>query len=111
MISFERAQAGLVRYIDTEIIPKLEAGTFKRMAFAAYMGLAADNIVAMLHQYKDHPLVTVTSVIENDEINIERLYGVMAQHFNEPLKIHIPLVDIHMKFTREDLDILYGYMR
>ena len=111
MISFEQAQAGLIRYIDTEIMPRVQVGGLGRLALATYLGLSSDGIVSTLNKYKDHPLVEMTNVIKDDHIDIERLYGMVAQNFTEPVCFDIPLVGIKMKFSRADLDQLYAYMR
>ena len=111
MISFEQSQAGIIRYIDTEVIPKIQMGSFTRLAIATYLGLSSDSFVAMLHKYKNHPLVEVTNLIRDDHIDIERLYSMLAEKYTEPICFSVPLVGLKMRFTREDLDQLYSYMR
>ena len=109
MVTLQQAKDGAGRYIDNELLPKLDG--FKRIALASYSALALENIGGRIVQIKAHPAVSVLQVIdENNNIDIDRLYKAMRANFSGKQKVSLPLIgDMYLDET--DLDKLYSYMR
>lgn len=108
IVSFEAIQNGLARYLDTEVIPKMMG--FKKIAFAAYVSLAAQNLAELLRSNKDHPLIALTGAVSESGVDIDKLYNALATRFTEKMDVDIPMIG-RFSFSREDLDKLYNEMR
>ena len=109
MISFNQAHNGIVRFIDQDVLPHLSG--LQRLGVAAYTGLASQNLVKAMHELKKHPAISMLEIIdENDMVDIDRLYNVLAPQFKEKISMEIPVLG-KFTFDRSDLDKLYSYMR
>lgn len=98
----------LVRFFDSDIMPHLTGA--KKLGAAAYVALASRNLEHTIHKYKDHPAIAMLDLIHDDEIDIERLYEVIAPRFTEKISMDVPLLGT-FTFDRADLDKLYYYMK
>ena len=111
MVTMQQVKTGLVKYIDTDVLPHLTG--VKRIGLGVYTALAADNLVNVLNQYKEHPAVSVLQIIDKDgNVDIDKLYQAMAPQFanGEKQTISIPLIG-DMTVDRSDLEKLYRYIK
>ena len=108
MTTFDQIQHGIVKYIDGVVLPHMSG--VQRLAAAAYMGLAAQNIAPMLHQYKDHPAVKVLDVIHDDMVDLDKLHAAIMPYFKERVTIDIPILGRFI-FDSNDVDNMFAYMR
>ena len=111
MITLQQAQMGLVKYIDTDIMPHLSG--LKKVGLGIYTGLAGNNIAAIVERYAHHPAVEVLGVIDKDgNIDLDALYQAAAPMFAEGQKvpIDIPLIG-ELTVDKTDLEKLYRYMK
>ena len=80
MVTMNQVKNGLVKYIDTEVMPHLTG--FRKIGLGAYTALAAENSVGMISKYKDHPAVQLLDVIDKDgNVDIDKLYQALAPMF------------------------------
>lgn len=82
----------------------------KRFGAGVYLDLAAENFEHKIEQYKDHMAVEILELIHDDEVDIDKLYEVMARRFTGPMVLPIPILG-EFKISRSDLDKLYAMMR
>ena len=111
MVTMQQVKTGLVKYIDTDVLPHLTG--VKLIGLGVYTALAADNLVNVLNQYKEHPAVSVLQIIDKDgNVDIDKLYQAMAPQFanGEKQTISIPLIG-DMTVDRSDLEKLYRYIK
>lgn len=111
MVTMKQVQAGICRYVDTELLPKLTGG--KRLALGIYSGLAAENLEKTMLQYKDKPAIKMLNVIdEAGNVDIDRLYNQATKMFanGEKQIIHIPVIG-DLTVDRTDLEKLYQLIR
>ena len=108
MIPYEHMTAGLIRFVHTEMLPHLDG--FKKVAFAAYLDLSANNAVQQLKAAAAAPAVAMTGIFQEDGVDIDRLYKSVSDHMGGPMEIMIPMIG---KFSlgRADVDKLYNYMK
>ena len=106
MVSIEKVKNGFIRFIDTDIMPKLPWG--KQVGLGIYVGLAAEVIGKLPEQYKDHPAIAMLEVFDDaGNVDIDRIYNAAAPYFEgEKHTIPIPLI-ADLKVDRQDLDRLY----
>lgn len=111
MITMQQAQIGLVKYIDTDIMPHLSG--MKKVGLGIYAGLAGNNIAALVERYAHHPAVEVLGVVdEAGNIDIDALYNAAVPMFSDGKKIpiNIPMIG-ELTVDKTDLEKLYQYMK
>ena len=111
MVSMDQVKNGLIRYIESDIMPHLDG--IKKIALGLYTGLAADNAVKMALQYTQHPAVAMLNVIdEAGNVDIDKLYNAVLPMFNDGHKetIRVPLIG-EFRIDRSDVESLYRYIR
>ena len=92
MATTAQIKRGLGTYIDSEILPKIPGGTFKKIAVGTALGLFLDNVDKMF-EGEDGMLVSLLGIRDRDEIDIHKI----AEH----LKANMPEEGI-----RTDLKVL-----
>lgn len=111
MVTMQQVKNGLVKYIDTDVLPHLTG--IKKLGLGVYTALAANNVVDLIEKYRDHPAVAVLDVIDTDgNVDIDKLYQAVAPQFanGEKQTISIPLIG-DMTVDRTDLEKLYRYIK
>lgn len=108
MISVQQAEKGLMRYIDSEIMPKLTG--WRKVGMGAYIALIARNGRSLIAKYKDHPAVAVLNVTDGESIDIDAVYNAILPYAGEAIKIDIPAIG-EISLNREDIDKIYRYMK
>ena len=111
MVTMQQVKTGLVKYIDTDVLPHLTG--IKKLGLGVYTALAANNVVDLIEKYRDHPAVAVLDVIDTDgNVDIDKLYQAIAPQFanGEKQVINIPLIG-DMTVDKSDLEKLYRYIK
>lgn len=107
MATMEQVRNGIVRYIDSEILPHLTG--FKKYGLGIYTALAADNLEATINKYKNTPAVAMLGIIDsNDNIDIDKVYRIAINQVpaGERFVVPIPLIG-DLTLTKNDIDKLY----
>lgn len=111
MVTMQQVKNGLVKYIDTDVLPHLTG--IKKLGLGVYTALAANNVVGLMEKYRDHPAVSMLDVIDDDgNVDIDKLYQAVSPQFanGEKQTISIPLIG-DMTVDRSDLEKLYRYIK
>lgn len=91
IVSTEQAIRGLMRYIEEELIGKLE-GTKKTLA-KAYVALAAPNLTDKLLAAKTSPWITVTGLVDEEgRIDTDKAKGALEETFRTGIMLDLPLI-------------------
>lgn len=110
MVTFDNVVTGVIKYIDTEIMPHLSG--IKKIGLVAYTGLIAQNANIMFDKYAKHPAIEVLDVISDDNnIDIDKLYRSILPMFSDGHKevIKIPLIG-DLKIDKNDIEMMYKYI-
>lgn len=108
MATMEQVRNGIVRYIDSEILPHLTG--FKKYGLGIYTALAADNLEETINRYKNTPFVSIMGVIDhNGNIDIDKVYRIAISQIpaGERFVIPIPIIGEYLTLTKNDIDKLY----
>lgn len=111
MISIEQAKNGLMRYIDTDMLPKLDG--VKRIGLGIYAALAGNNLAALAERYANHPAIAMLGVMDDaHNIDLDKLYEAAIHAFADGDKIilSIPMIGDYT-IDHTDVDKLYRYMK
>ena len=111
MVTVAQVKNGLVRYIDTDVLPHLTG--MKRIGLGVYTALAAENLSGLVEQYRDKPAVSVLKVIDDQgNVDIDRLYQAFVPMFADGQKqtIEIPMIG-ELIIDRSDVEKIYRYIK
>ena len=105
MYNYERVLHGIVRFIDEEILTKMDG--LSRWVLGTGAGIAASKGEKIFHSLKDHTLLKALDIVDGDEINVDLIYEeLVKQAMVDCISIDIPMVGT-IKLNKTDVDRLY----
>lgn len=113
MVTIDQIESGVVKFIDTEIAPKIPVnvpnGQLKKVVFLAG---AAYAVRKNIRQYAGHPMVAQLGAMdEAGNVDLDGLLGSARGAVpNEGLKVSVPILG-DLTFYAEDLDRLAAYIK
>jgi hypothetical protein len=109
MVTLNHIYSGAVRYIDTEITPKMSG--WHRWAFGALSAVWLGNISNTFEKIKETPFVKSLGVInESDMIDIDKLYREFyAQAQKGPVTFDIPFAG-PLTVDKTDVEKIYRHI-
>ena len=109
MITIDQAMRGVVRFIDTEILPHLPTG--KGIGAGIAVALIMDGGKERILALRENPVVQMMGVMdETGNINIDRLYNAVRPKCEQRLPVSIPFIG-ELTFDQNDVDKLYRYIK
>ena len=110
MVTYNQVVNGMAKYIDQEIINKIQG--WQRWALGAGAGIMMNKGTNMFNAFKAHPVVKMLEVIDdNDMIDIDTIYGeIRKQAEKGSATIDIPMVG-SITLTKDDVDKLYRLIK
>ena len=109
MVTIAQVQQGLARYVDEELISKIEG--WQRWVFGAGAAMYIDKAPQLIEQYRQHPAVKILGVIGDDnQIDIDELYRYMLPQARKgAATITVPILG-SVTLDERDVDKLYRYI-
>lgn len=112
MVTIEQIQRGMVRFIDTEVIPRLSG--MEKLVVGGGAGLITAKLPAVIAGYADNKLVSALGLYdaEDGEVDLDALYNAMKPYITaDPIPVTVPFVGIKLKFTQREIEMLYKYIK
>lgn len=108
--NIQKVQAGLVRYIDTEMLNHMDG--WQKIGFGAVLALIIKNLPNTAQRYMNHPLIQALGIMDEDKnIDIDALRDAVVEHFGEQGEyVNIPMLG-RVKFTKADIEALYNHIK
>lgn len=107
MATTAQIKRGLGTYIDSEILPKIPGGTFKKIAVGTALGLFLDNVDKMFDG-EDGMLVSLLGIRDRDEIDVHKISEHLKANMpEEGIKIDLKIMGMRlgdMTLYRRDID-------
>lgn len=106
MYNYSQVINGLAKYIDEEIVSKIDG--WQKWIIGAGLGMSLDKGVNIFNELKVNPMVKALGVIDkNDMIDVETLYhNVKKQAHNNPITFSVPMIGV-MTLNELDVDKIY----
>ena len=105
MVDYKQAIDGIARYIDSEIVPKMDG--LQKWIFGTGAGIAMRKADEMFHQFKDHQLLKALDLVKGEDTNIELIYEELIKQANQSaVKIEIPLLGT-LSLNKDDIEKIY----
>ena len=109
MVSQQRLQAGISRYIDEEFTSKIEG--WKRWGVGIGAALILEGMPATLQRWRSSELGAMLGVFNSEgDVDIDKIYAQAKRQAQQgPLVVHLPALG-PVRFTGEDVDKLYRFI-
>lgn len=111
MYTFDEVKNGVVKYLDTEVLPNIPDKAWKRMLLGVGLALIIDRQSDRLYAMKDNPVVKLTGIFDDDgNVDVDILAKEVKKQMPEAgLAIEIPSLG-NLRFTESDIDKLCEYI-
>lgn len=111
MVSVDKIEKGVAKYLDAELIPKLPENSWKQFGAGVVSALVAKRGGSVIEAYKHHPVLKAFGVVdEAGMLDAELLRDIAKERIPETgLSVDVPLLGT-LKLYRADVDKLYGHI-
>ncbi len=108
MVSIDRVQRGISRYLDTELIGKMDG--INKWLFAAAASAYIGSAPALLGKIRSNKLLAPLDLVsESGDVDIEKIYAHLKPAAAKcPAPITLPVGTITL--TESDVDAIYNYI-
>ena len=109
MVTVDRIQSGISRYLDEQLIPSLSGKS--KWIVTGVATLAVQRLPAMISEWSKKPAVKILGVVdENGNVDINSIIeSIRPAARSCPAVIDIPFVG-SMTITEQDLDMILRYI-
>ena len=109
MVKISAVSRGLVNFIDSEILPKMQG--WQKWAFGTVAGVMAKKSDTLLNDLTKNPLVKSLGIIDKDgNVDIETIYAELSKQADKtPAVIPIPMIG-EIRLNAEDVESLYRFI-
>lgn len=109
MVPMSQVQNGIAKYLDTEIVGKLN--DWRKWVVGAAAALILQDFNKIVEQYKGNDFVKMLGVIdEGNNVDVQKLYQMFkAQAQKSPATFNAPLLGT-VTLNESDVDKLYHYI-
>lgn len=104
MVSLQKVQMGVSRFIETEITAQFTG--WKKLLAETAIGLYMAQLPAQVEALAKNPMFAGMGLVKGDQVDLDRLYNELDRHFQQPVAVDIPMLGT-AQFTRENLATLY----
>lgn len=111
MISIDRVEHGIARFLDVEVVTSLPKEGAGRVVAGAAMAIIIKRIGGLIRGYAGNDVIRGLGVIDGEgNIDIELLRETIKANFPESgIRVEIPFGGA-MTFRKADVDTLYRYI-
>jgi hypothetical protein len=109
MVTLNQVQNGIVKYLDSEIVPNING--WQKWVFGALASTAMLKTTNIFNALKENPLIKMLEIIdENDNIDIDTLYReFLKQAQKGAVTFAVPMIGA-MTLNHTDVEKLYRYI-
>lgn len=110
MVTIDKVQHGLAKFIDRELVPALTG--WEKVVVGGGSGLLVAKLPGIISKYADNSIVGALGLYDPESrmIDIETLYQSIAPQVTEKLPLKIPFIGLTLKIGRAEIDSLYNYI-
>lgn len=111
MVTLAQVQNGLVKYLDTEIMPQING--WQKWVFGAAMSVSLSKIATIFNALKENAFIKMLDVVdENDNIDIDTIYQEFRKQAQKgSITFDVPLIGMPLTLNTTDVDKLYQMIK
>ena len=108
MVSINKIEQGVARYVDSEIMPHLDRNGWEKVLVGTAVSLAIRKSSEIVAGYKDNKVVKMLGIMdENGDIDVDILAKELQNNIpKDGIEFDIPVIGT-MTFHKDDVDKLY----
>lgn len=112
MVSISKIETGLAKFIDYELIDKLEINGWKRLVTASVSSIFIKKLSNILSRLQKNSFVEMLELFdEKGDIDLDLIYSEIKSNMPETgIKIEIPGISVNVTLKDNDIDTLYKYI-
>ena len=109
MIPYNQVVNGVTKYIDNEILPKVEG--LSKIAVGIMLAGAVKRGDSIIEQIKAIPVVKMIGIVDDENrVDIETIYEELKKQVSrEPISMVLPGVG-KVTFNHDDIDKMYSHI-
>ena len=109
MYSYDTVIHGVIKFIDEDLLPKMDG--LKRWVFGTAAGIMAEKSRHIFDKLKHNELIKSLELIdENDHIDVACIYKeLLKQAVHGPIEIDVPMLGV-ITLDKTDVEKLYRYI-
>ena len=109
MIPYNQVVNGITRYVDNEIMPKLDG--WSKIGMAVVVAGAVKRGDSIIEQIKAIPVVKMIGIVDDENrVDIETIYEELKKQVErEPISMVLPGVG-KVTFNHDDIDKMYSHI-
>ena len=109
MYNFNKVLNGLSKYVDSEIVSKLNG--WQKWVVGGGLGIYLSNANNIYHDLKEKEFVKMMGIIgENDEIDIDKIYHEMKKQAEKTsITFDLPFIGT-ITLNEQDIDKMYEHI-
>lgn len=116
MVTLAQAQNGILKFVELEIAPNLSM--IERIIVGGAINLVSGKLPALADNYMGNKFFSTLEVYDKKQgkMDIDALYNAVKPYMGvDPVSIPVKIpgigVDLNLKFTQQDIDTLYKYIK
>jgi hypothetical protein len=110
MYSFDQVMRGISRYLDEEIINKVNG--WQKWILGTGAGLMLSNAQQVVQNLKEHELIKMLGIIDDaDNVEVSKIYTELKKQAQKgPITFDVPTLGL-LTLNETDVDKLYEYIK
>lgn len=111
MVEIQKIEAGIARYLDAELIPKLPENSWKQFGVGLVSALVAKRGGAVLNSFRSHPVLKAFGVVDEAGCwDVDVLREIAKERIPETgLPADVPFIG-KLTIYRADVDKLHEHI-
>lgn len=111
MVSVNQIEAGIARFLDTELVSKMPEGGLQKILAGTAISLMIKKTGSIIQGLQQYPAIQMMEIFDKEgNLDIDSLKEALSRNFPEVgLKMEFPMIG-SITFHKEDVDKLYSYI-
>ena len=117
MVSLNQIERGAARYVDNEILPKINKGGLAKVAIGTAAGVLGQRMGRLIEKYTNNQMLAALGIVDAEHnVDLDLLIPEIKKSFpDEGVRVAVPnpltgAELVAMTFHREDIDRLHQYI-
>lgn len=108
MYNYNRVMSGVTKYIDNEIVSKLN--DWRGWVLGGALGISLSKFDTVFEELKKNGFVKMLGVVQGDMIDVDTIYKELKKQASKgSITFTIPMVGA-LTLSDKDVDVLYRYI-
>ena len=108
MTDVNQVMAGISKFVDADIIPKLQSN--QKILAGVMVGLALRKTNEIIDTLKDNSIISMLGIIEENKVDVDSLYQeIKKQVQKQSIVLSVPMIG-NITLNESDIDKIYNYI-